>query len=68
MATAIKHKRTGVGTAGKGVSRAALGDGGQPMAARLTTERVWHQVARRSQSALRAACRGHAGPQTRIRG
>ncbi len=48
MATAIKHKRTGVGTAGKGVSRAALGDGGQPMAARLTTERVWHQVAKAS--------------------
>jgi hypothetical protein len=44
VATTIRHKRTRVGTAGEDVPRAALGAAGQPMAARLTTERVWHQV------------------------
>jgi hypothetical protein len=48
MATTIRHKRTRVGTAGEDVPRAALGAAGQPMAARLTTERVWHQVVKAS--------------------
>jgi Pyridoxamine 5'-phosphate oxidase len=52
MATTIDHRQTGVGTAGEDVSRAAPGDGGQPMGARLTTERVWHQVAKASFAVL----------------
>ena len=52
MATTIQHKQARVGTAGQGVPRAVSGDGGQPMAARLTTEQVWHQVAKASFAVL----------------
>jgi len=48
MATTIQYKQTRTGTAGEGVTRAAPGDGGQPIAARLTTEQVWHQIAKAS--------------------
>jgi hypothetical protein len=48
MATSIEDRQTGVGAAGEDVPRAVLGDGGQPMAARLTTERVWHHIAKAS--------------------
>jgi hypothetical protein len=52
MATTIQHKQASVGTAGEGMPRAAPGDDSQPMAARLTTEQVWHQVAKASFAVL----------------
>ena len=52
MATTIQYKQTRTGTAGEGVTRAAPGDGGQPIAARLTTEQVWHQIAKASFAVL----------------
>ena len=48
MAATNHHTQAPVGAAGAGVTRAAAGDGGPPMAARLTTEQVWHQVAKGS--------------------
>lgn len=48
MATTSQHKEARVGAAGEGVPRADAGDGGQPMAARLATERVWHHIAKAS--------------------
>jgi hypothetical protein len=35
-----------------GTTRAAAGGGGPPMAARLTTEQVWHQLAKGSFAVL----------------
>ncbi len=52
MATTIQHKQASVGTRGEGVTRAVPGDDGQPTAARLTTEQVWHQVAKASFAVL----------------
>ena len=52
MATTIHHKQARVGTAGEGVPGAGPGDDSQPMAARLTTEQVWHQVAKASFAVL----------------
>ena len=45
MAATNQHTQAPVGAAGAGVTRAAAGGGGRPMAARLTTEQVWHQIA-----------------------
>ena len=45
MAATNQHTQAPVGAAGAGVTRAAAGGGGRPMAARLTTEQVWHQLA-----------------------
>src|SRR5215216_5879674 len=52
MATTMQHQQAGVGTRGAGVTRAAAGDGDQPMAAHLTTEQVWDQVAKGSFAVL----------------
>ena len=52
MATTNQHQQAGLGTAGGEVTRAAAGDGGQPMAARLPTEQVWQQVAKASFAVL----------------
>jgi hypothetical protein len=50
--TTIQHQQARVGTAGEGVPGAVSGDGGQTAAARLTTEQVWHQVAKASFAVL----------------
>ena len=52
MATTNQHQQAGLGTAGAGVARVAPQDGGQPTAARLTTEQVWHQLAKASFAVL----------------
>jgi hypothetical protein len=52
MATTMQHQQAGVGTGGAGVTRAAAGDGDQPMAAHLTTEQVWDKVAKGSFAVL----------------
>jgi pyridoxamine 5'-phosphate oxidase-like protein len=52
MATTNQHTQAPVGTAGQEVPHPAPGDGGQPMAARLTSEQVWHQVAKASFAVL----------------
>jgi hypothetical protein len=46
-----QHTQAPVGAAAAEVTRAATG-GGRPMAARLTTEQVWHQVAKGSFAVL----------------
>jgi Pyridoxamine 5'-phosphate oxidase len=51
MAATNQHTQAPVGAAGAEVTRAATG-GGRPMAARLTTEQVWHQVAKGSFAVL----------------
>jgi hypothetical protein len=48
MGATIHHQQASVGTGGEDAARPALGDGGQPEAARLTTEQVWHQLAKAS--------------------
>jgi hypothetical protein len=52
MATTNQHQQAGLGTAGAGVARVAPQDGGQPTAARLTTEQIWHQLAKASFAVL----------------
>jgi Pyridoxamine 5'-phosphate oxidase len=52
MATTNHHQPAGLGTAGQKIPHPAAGDGGQPMAARLTSEQVWHQVAKASFAVL----------------
>ena len=52
MAASNQHTQAPVGAAGVGMTRAAAGGGGPPMAARLTTEQVWHQVAKGSFAVL----------------
>ncbi len=52
MATTTQHNELRAGTAGQGVTRAAPGDDGPPTVARLTTEQVWHQLAKASFAAL----------------
>lgn len=52
MATTNRHQQAGLGTAGAGVARVASQDGGQLTAARLTTEQVWHQLAKASFAVL----------------
>ena len=48
MATINQHQPAGLGTAGQEVPHPAAGDDARPMAARLTTEQVWHQIAQAS--------------------
>ena len=48
MATTNQHQPAGLGTAGQEVPHPAAGDDARPMAARLTTEQVWHQIAKAS--------------------
>jgi hypothetical protein len=48
MATTNQHQQADLGTAGARVARVAPQDGDQPTAARLTTEQVWHQLAKAS--------------------
>ena len=52
MATINQHPQAPVGTAGAGVTRAAAGGDGRPLAARLTSEQVWHQLAKASFAVL----------------
>ena len=52
MATTNQPQQAHGGPAGEGVPGAATGDGGQPVAARLTTEQVWQQVAKASFAVL----------------
>ena len=52
MATPNQYRRAGLGTSHAGVARVAPQDGGQPTAARLTTEQVWHQLAKASFAVL----------------
>jgi hypothetical protein len=62
MATTIRHNQARAGTAGQGMTRAAHGNDGRPLAARLTTEQVWHQVVKASFAVLgTAAGRGRWG-------
>ena len=51
MAATNQHTQAPVGAAGAEVTRTATG-GGRPMTARLTTEQVWHQVAKGSFAVL----------------
>src|SRR4029453_3383548 len=48
MATTNQHQPAGLGTAGQEAPHPAAGDDARPMAARLTTEQVWHQIAKAS--------------------
>jgi hypothetical protein len=48
MVITNQHQPAGLGTAGQEVPRSAAGDDARPMAARLTTEQVWHQIAKAS--------------------
>ena len=48
MVIANQHRQAGLGTAGQEVPHPAAGDGARPMAPRLTTEQVWHQIAKAS--------------------
>jgi hypothetical protein len=48
MATTNQHQQAGLGTAGQEVPHPAARDDARPMAARLTTEQVWHQLAQAS--------------------
>jgi hypothetical protein len=52
MATTNQHQQAGLGTAGQEVPHPAAGDDARPMAARLTSEQVWHQVAKVSFAVL----------------
>jgi hypothetical protein len=52
MAATNQHTQAPVGAAGAGPTRAAAGGGGPPMAARLTTEQIWHQLAKGSFAVL----------------
>jgi Pyridoxamine 5'-phosphate oxidase len=52
MATTIQHEQARVGTAGGGVPGAVSEGGRQQTASRLTTEQVWHQVAKASFAVL----------------
>jgi Pyridoxamine 5'-phosphate oxidase len=52
MVITNQHQQAGLGTAGQEVPHPAAGDDARPMAARLTTEQVWHQVAKASFAVL----------------
>jgi hypothetical protein len=52
MAATNQHTQAPVGAAGAGTTRASAGGGGPPMAARLTTEQIWHQLAKGSFAVL----------------
>ena len=48
MVITNQHQQAGLGTAGQQVPHPAAGDDARPMAARLTTEQVWHQLTKAS--------------------
>jgi hypothetical protein len=48
MATTNQHQPAGLGTAGQEVPHPAAGDDARPMAARLTSEQVWHALGKAS--------------------
>ena len=48
MVITSQHQQAGLGTVGQEVPHPAAGDDARPMAARLTTEQVWHQIAQAS--------------------
>jgi Pyridoxamine 5'-phosphate oxidase len=48
MVITNQHQQAGLGTAGQEAPHPAAGDDARPMAARLTTEQVWHQIAKAS--------------------
>jgi hypothetical protein len=48
MVITNQHQPAGLGTAGQEVPHPAAGDDARPGAARLTTEQVWHQIAKAS--------------------
>ena len=52
MVITNQHQPAGLGTAGQEVPRSAAGDDARPMAARLTTEQVWHQIGKASFAVL----------------
>jgi hypothetical protein len=52
MTATIDHNEAGIGTEDEGVTRAGPGDDDQSTAPRLTTERVWHQLAKASFAVL----------------
>ena len=52
MVITNQHQQAGLGTAGQEAPHPAAGDDARPMAARLTTEQVWHQVAKASFAVL----------------
>jgi hypothetical protein len=52
MATTTQHQQAPVGTGGAEGTRAAPDHDDQPIAARLTTEQVWHQLAKASFAVL----------------
>jgi hypothetical protein len=52
MATTNQHQQAGHGTTGQEVPHPAAGDDARPMAARLTTEQAWHQIAKASFAVL----------------
>jgi hypothetical protein len=52
MTTTNHHQPAGLGTAGQKATHPAAGDGGQPMAARLTSEQIWHALGKASFAVL----------------
>jgi hypothetical protein len=52
MATTIHHQQANVRAGDEGLTHAIPGDGGQPEASRLTTQQVWHQLAKASFAVL----------------
>jgi hypothetical protein len=52
MTATIDHNEADIGTEGEGVTRAGPRDDGQSTAPRLTTEQVWHQLAKASFAVL----------------
>ena len=52
MATTNQHQQAGLGTAGQEVPHPAAGDDARPMAARLTSEQVWHALGKASFAVL----------------
>jgi hypothetical protein len=52
MATTNQHQQAGLGTAGQEVPHPAAGNDARPMAARLTSEQVWHALGKASFAVL----------------
>jgi Pyridoxamine 5'-phosphate oxidase len=52
MVITNQHQQAGLATAGQEVPHPAAGDDARPMAVRLTTEQVWHQIAKASFAVL----------------
>jgi len=52
MATTNQPQQAGLGTAGQEVPHPAAGDDARPMAARLTSEQVWHALGKASFAVL----------------